>query len=99
MRFEPNLRGLEGLMRSVGMQRALLEPAERIAQRAKAIAPRDEGDYIDEIDTDSGIENGLPLARVNANNFKSWWIEAGTGGPGPTPAFAPLRRALDAETR
>ena len=46
---------------------------------------------------DVGIsDTGMVMARINANDFKSAFIEFGTGEPGPTPAFAPLRRGCEA---
>ena len=51
--------------------------------------------YVNQISVASGVKEGVVMARVNADKFTSNWIEFGTGEPGPTPAFAPLRRAAE----
>ncbi len=66
--------------------------ADTVAERARAIAPVRKGDYRDGIKSESGIVDGMGVGRVNANDFKSIWIEAGTTD---TPTHAVLRRALD----
>lgn len=71
--------------------------AESVAEVARAIGPVDDTPphYVDEIEVDTAIEEHGIVARVNANKFTSHWIEFGTGEPGPTPEFAPLRRAAE----
>lgn len=71
---------------------ALLEQrAESVAEEARRIAPYETGAYRDEIEADSGIENGRFIGRVNANDPASGYIEWGTVD---TPTFAVLRRSL-----
>lgn len=63
------------------------------AADARRRAPRDEGDYINGI---VGLVVQTPFGaagRIRATDWKSRWIEYGTGPPAPTPAFAPLRKA------
>jgi hypothetical protein len=58
------------------------EPGERIAERARAIAPVDKGEYRGSIKFEDG--------EVIADDDKAVFLEFGTGD---TPTFAPLRRA------
>lgn len=67
--------------------------ARDVAQTAKAIAPRDSGDYAGSIKVDVEHDDGMSFVRVVAEDHKAHWIEFGTGGTSPTPAFAPLRKA------
>ena len=78
------------------MRLTLARTAGKIADVARYLAPVDEGDYARKIYVASGLDGPTMIARVNAYDFKSHWIEFGTGNPGPTTAFAPLRRAADA---
>ena len=69
--------------------------ADNIADAARAVAPVDQRDYVDGIEVETGDdEQGNPVARVNANDWKSHGIEFGTVD---TPKFAPLRRGLDSQ--
>lgn len=96
--FVPNPAFPAYLRRSPEMGAFLLFVAEAVAEEAKSIAPVRTGDYRDGIEA-TVLETGAGfIGRVNANNFKSWWIEVGTGHPGPTPAFAPLGAALQSVT-
>ena len=97
MRFVPNPAFPAQIRRSPLLRPLLEAGAESVAERAREIARAeayDEGDYHDGIEavvieTDEGL-----VGRVNANDWKSHLIEFGTVD---TPAFAPLRRALEAE--
>jgi hypothetical protein len=88
------------LLRSAQLLAGLRLAAERVADEAVRIAPREaalpEGrrrHYADMIDATSGFDGqGLPLGRVNALHFTSNFIEFGTVDTAP---HAPLRRALD----
>ena len=61
--------------------------AEQVAEGARGAAPVLTGDYRDSIKAEVGYEDGKLVARVNAYDYKAWWIEAGTED---TRAFAPL---------
>ena len=71
----------------------LTAEAVRAAWEASGPHPHETGDYIESINGDSGIENGVAAGRVNADDYKAWWLEVGTED---TPPFAPLRRGVDA---
>lgn len=65
---------------------------DQVVDAAKALAPVETGAYQDSISGVVGIEDGALVARVNAFDYKAWWIEAGTED---TPAFAPLARGAE----
>jgi hypothetical protein len=94
--FVPSTLGMAAIARSEELQEALRELAEPAAEESRRIA-RDEaylsGDYEAGIEVEVGEENDEALARINANDWKSWWIEAGTSD---TPTFAVLRRGAEA---
>ena len=90
--FIPDKGGIAELARDAGIASHLGEVAELAAARVLEIAPEDEGDYKDGIKTDFGVDERGAYGRVNAFDYKSWWIEMGTVD---TPAFAPLRTAVE----
>jgi len=92
VRFVPSVTGMNALASSEGLEDALKEVAEEIASNARDLAPELSGDYKAGISVVAGEEDGESLARVNANDWKSGLIEFGTED---TPAFAPLRRAVE----
>lgn len=92
-RFRTDRSGIAEISRSAQLADVLHDVAEDVAQEARVFAPVLTGGYRDEIDTDTGVEGVTLIARVNANFFTSWFIEAGTVD---TPTFAPLRRAAEA---
>ncbi len=92
VKFVPNPAIGPILARTPEMMAVLLAAAEAGAAAARSIAPVGAtGKYRDGI----GAEVEPGRARINANDYKSNWIEFGTGQPGPTPAFAPLRRGAE----
>ena len=107
--FIPNPMGLAMIARSTTMETMLKGAAEAVAEVVRQIGPTDVGQepqnlafgeidpvpYVNQISVASGVKEGVVMARVNAGKFTSNWIEFGTGEPGPTPAFAPLRRAAE----
>jgi hypothetical protein len=99
-RFVLNELGIQEIASGLPMAGAMEELALQAAEAAKSIAPEDKDNdpikYKDSIQVDVGIEEGRVIARVNAMKFTANWIEFGTGEPGPTPAFAPLRRGAEA---
>lgn len=97
-RFVLNELGIQEVGHSAGLLIALEAIALDIAENVKAIAPVDDDadvHYIDLITVDTGELAGHLVARVNANKFTANWLEFGTGEPGPTPAFAPMRRGAE----
>lgn len=96
MKYVPNKAGEKIIARSPRMLVMLKGRASAGAAVAKQIAPRQTGAYADGIVAEAGIDDGMAKGRINAKDFKSNWIEFGTGAPGPTPAYAVLRRACDA---
>jgi hypothetical protein len=89
----PQAQGLLG--RTPQMAALLKDRAEQVARVVRQIGPRgDSGEhYVDMIETDVGVEGPTLIGRVSANKFTSGFIEFGTVR---TPAFAPLRRAVEA---
>lgn len=92
-RFVPSPSGIAAFASSPALVAALKAVAEEAASNARAIAPEDSGDYIDGIGVDAGVEGGKALARINADDPASGYIEFGTED---TPTFAPLRRGAEA---
>lgn len=83
----------DALERDSRMLRMLERVAGAVAAEARRIGPVATGDYVEGIRADVGVDDlGGVVGRVNAHDFKSWWIEAGTSR---TRAHAPLRRALE----
>lgn len=97
VRFVPNPPGIALLAHTPRMGAAMLAWAEYVADIARSIAPRGEGEgghYADQIEADGPVTNALGTgARVNANKFTSHFLEFGTSD---TPRFATLRTAVDA---
>lgn len=98
-RFTLNPAGIKALQMSPQMLTGLKLIGEEIAEGVREVAPIGDPEmgehYVDMITVDVGIELGRAVARVNANKFTALWLEFGTGEPGPTPAFAPLRRGAE----
>jgi len=95
-RFIPDRSGIENIGQSDEVSDAMKALADEAATEAKRIAAAEaylSGDYYDSIVVDVGEEDGKAIARINADDFKAWWIEAGTSD---TPTFAPLRRGAEA---
>lgn len=90
-RFVINPTFVKRLVRDPSLIPPLKEAAAAAADKAGDLAPVDDGDYRDGIKVAVGADERGVLARVNATDFKSHWIEFGTID---TPAFAPLRRAV-----
>jgi len=95
VKFRPNPAGIKQVAALPGLVKEFGDIAARGAERAKEIAPVDSGAYAEGIEGESGIEDGRAIGRINANDFKSLWIEHGTGAPGPTPAYRVLGRTID----
>lgn len=85
--------GMEArLSRSPQVGQALLARAEAGAKAARSLAPVDTGAYREGIQAEAGLEGPTMMARINAYDYKSHWIEFGSLG---RPAKAVLRRACD----
>lgn len=100
VKYVPNPNSTAALGLSQGMARIMELRGAAAAQIVREIGPVDpktpDGEhYVDQITSVVGIRRGKFYARVNANKWTSGLIEFGTGGSTPTPAFAPLRRAVE----
>lgn len=94
-KFVLDRRAIDKLAKGSAMQATLLVRAETIAREARRIARSeayDSGDYHDGIDATSGVERGHAIGRVNADDWKSHFIEFGTSSQ---PTKAVLRRAAE----
>lgn len=93
--------GLEQVVGSMpGTVAALRKAGERIEKEAVRFAPKRgtlpkgrRRHYADMFDTQAGIDGGQARATVNNRHFTALFVEFGTVN---NPAYAPLRRALDA---
>jgi hypothetical protein len=92
VRFKPNPLAGAILSKTPEMTAFLYGLAETAVSAAQSVAPVRSGEYRDSI----AAYPGVGKARVQASDFKAVWIEFGTGQPGPTAAFAPLRRGAEA---
>lgn len=98
-RFVPSEAGIAELFAAPEMVVAMVQFAEPAAAEARQLVPPDEDDpekfghYADQVEVDGGVENGVAVARINANKFTSHWLEFGTV---KMVAHAPLRRGAEA---
>ena len=96
MRFEPDRSGIAAIAKSMTLlEEPIREVTEEIVDNAKGFSPVDEGDYRDGIEAEVGEDDGTVTGRANATDWKSGFIEFGTGAPAPTQAYAPLRRGAE----
>jgi Bacteriophage HK97-gp10, putative tail-component len=86
--FLPDPKEIAKLTLTPEMLKHFQSIADMVAQEAKQLAPVDTGAYQDSIVGEAVLDGDGLTARVNAYDFKAWWIEVGTED---TPAFAPLR--------
>ena len=94
--FVPNPGFETEIIRDPGLAESLLPIAEEVAAVAVGIAPERLGYYKRDIEAVAGPrDDGIVVGRVNANDFKSHWVEFGTGAPRPTKAHHVLRRAAE----
>lgn len=91
-RFRPNPSLERDLQRSPGVQRVLTTKATDVATEAERNGQQVARSYKATV-SDEG-EAKRVTARTGGINAAAW-IEFGTGGPTPTPAHAPLRRAAE----
>lgn len=94
-RFVPARGVVERLASASEMEATLRSRAEDIAREARRIARSeayDSGAYHDGIKATSGVERRQAIGRVNANDWKSHFIEFGTSSQ---PTKAVLRRAAE----
>ena len=84
------------LRRDAAMGRGLSTIVQAGAVAAQNLAPYRTRQYLEgihgEVDRDPG--EGY-VGFVVSDDFKTVWVELGTGEPLPTPAFQPLRRGLE----
>lgn len=93
MAFKLNPRFLAELEQQAGVRAAMTAAAVGVANRAEAIGQRVDDDY------EVTVEQTARGVRVRAHGGPlnpAAWMEFGTGHPGPTPAYAPLRRGAQA---
>jgi hypothetical protein len=84
------------LRRGSGMRDGLRTLTDVAAAFARANAPERTGDYRSGIRARVDLESEGYVGYVIGEDFKTVWIELGTGEPLPTPAFQPLRRGVEA---
>lgn len=90
--FKRNPRWDDEVRRSPEVRVLRHRAATEVAREAERIGKSVSKSYRTEVD-----EQG-DQTRVNANTEginSASWIEIGTGGQAPTPAYAPLRKAVD----
>lgn len=96
-RFRGNYKGIGDMLRSPQMQREMATRAERVKDKALALAPRETGQYSTSFRVEVGVREGKkPRAQAKVINDASnaSYVEWGTS---KTPRFRPLGRAAGAE--
>jgi hypothetical protein len=92
--FIPNPGFIKILENTPFLDGSLQALAAEGANAARENAPVLTGAYRDSIVGETGYnEDGIYIGRINAYDYKAWWIEAGTED---TPAFGTLQQGLDA---
>lgn len=83
------------IRRASGMRDGLRTLVDLGAAAARANAPERTGKYREGIRGQVDLDAEGYVGYVIGEDFKTVWIELGTGEPKPTPAFQPLRRGLE----
>lgn len=97
--FIPNRAGIAAIDQTAQMVEGMKTFAEKIIEGVRSVAPVGSGaggHYVDMLEVEADVESGVATGHVVAMKFTALWLEFGTGAPGPTPAFAPLRRGAEA---
>lgn len=94
-RFAFDVRCIPQLANHPDLGAELARLSSGVAEEVKRVSPFDEGDYVNSIGSTVLQDEGVLKGIVFSDDFKALFIEFGTGDPGPTPAFAPLRKGLD----
>jgi hypothetical protein len=76
VKFRPVSRGIGDLLHSAPVEKHLLDRAERVATRAKSLAPIDTGAYRDSIRASSEDHPERVVAHVSASVPYAFVIEA-----------------------
>jgi hypothetical protein len=82
---------MEQVQKAAAVRKELDDFAAKVRDYWRSVSPVDEGKYAASVQVfkKNMLIEGMPAKRVGAKDFKSHWIEFGTGDPAPTPAFAP----------
>ena len=85
------------IVESEEVAEGLLPLAMEALKIAYDSAPERLGYYKEALDVAAGTnDDGVAVARLIGYDFKSHWIEEGTGPPQPTPPLHILRSAVEA---
>ena len=84
------------LRRAPGMGEGLRLVVLGAAAAAQAISPYRTRHYLEGIHGEGILDADGWRGYLVSDDFKTVWVELGTGEPLPTPAFQPLRRGLEA---
>lgn len=77
-RFKLNTPGIKKLKAAPAQRTKSLQAAREVAKEARRIAPVDTGHYKRSIRATVYFDDGGWIGRVNAYDFKAYWIEFGT---------------------
>ncbi len=96
-RFRASYKGIGEILRSPQMQREMKARAERVMERAVALAPEDTRAYVTSFRVETGIRKGRTtraVAKVINDDEAAPYVEWGTT---KTPRFRVMGRAAGGE--